>query len=117
MASNIAKAGLTSPLVLYNRTTAMADALSEKLGRDKTTVAATVYEAVEAADIIFTCMGDDPAIRETMAAAVEADVKGKLFVDSSTVHPDTTKDLEWLIVGKGAEFVACPGKQCPKRDL
>ena len=38
----------------------------------------------------------------------ELDIKGKLFVEASTIHPDVTKATEKLILAKGAEFVAGP---------
>lgn len=63
---------------------------------------------MKSSDIIFTCVGDDKAIKETIETALKEDVKGKLFVDCSTVHPDTTNGLAKSITGKGAHFVACP---------
>lgn len=36
------------------------------------------------------------------------DVKGKLFCDCSTIHPDTTRKINKSITEKGAKFVACP---------
>ena len=68
----------------------------------------SLEEAVLKADIIFTCLGDDAAIRDTIATAIKGDVKGKLFVDCSTVHPNTTNQLAKDIQEKGAEMVACP---------
>lgn len=110
MCKNLAEKGnMDGPLILYNRTQSRAEALSEKLGKSKTKVASSVTGAVKEGDIIFTCVGDDKAIQETIAAALEVDVAGKLFVDCSTVHPDTTNALAELISAKNAEFVACPG--------
>jgi 3-hydroxyisobutyrate dehydrogenase-like beta-hydroxyacid dehydrogenase len=108
----VQKANLSDPLLLYNRTQARADALSEKLGTSKTKVVSSVADAVNGADIIFTCVGDDKAIQDTINAALEVDVAGKLFVDCSTVHPDTTNSLAEAISAKNAEFVACPGMIC-----
>lgn len=110
---NIAtKANLSSPLILYNRTQQRADDLSAALPADKTTVAPTVVEAVSKADIIFTCLANDAAISSTLDAALAAnDVSRKLFVDCSTVHPDTTNALAKQAQDAGAAFVACPGRQ------
>ena len=102
----VEKGSLTNPLIIYNRTTQRAHDLSSKIGNSK--VASTISEAVESSDIIFICVGDDQAIKDTVATALEGDVKGKLFVDCSTVHPDTTSQIEKEIEGKGATFVACP---------
>lgn len=110
MCANIVEKGqLAEPLIIYNRTAARAEQLSSKLGGDKSKVAHTIEEAVKPSDIIFTCVGDDKAIEETIGAALKSDVKGKLFVDCSTVHPDTTDKLAKMIQDAGAHFVACPG--------
>lgn len=109
MCKNIVEKGnLDKPLILFNRTQKRADDLSEKLGKDKTKVAKTIDEAVASADIVFTCVGDDKAINETVDSILKSDFKGKLIVDCSTVHPDTTDALAKTITGKGAHFVACP---------
>ncbi|EPQ53130.1 hypothetical protein GLOTRDRAFT_79197 [Gloeophyllum trabeum ATCC 11539] len=105
----IEKGNLSKPLIIYNRTRKRADDLSATTG-GQTAVAATIAEAVARADIIFTCVGDDKAIADTLAQAVAgpARVRGKLFVDCSTVHPDTTAQLAKVCNAQGAEFVAMP---------
>lgn len=109
MCKNLVEKGdLSKPLILFNRTQKRAEDLSEKLGNGKTKVVSTIGDAVKSSDIIFTCVGDDKAIEETIEIALKEDVKGKLFVDCSTVHPDTTNGLAKSIIGKGAHFVACP---------
>ncbi len=35
-------------------------------------------------------------------------MKGKLFVDCSTIHPDSTEAVAEAVLAKGAEFVAAP---------
>ena len=102
------KGNLTKPLILYNRTQSRATELSKSLSAP-TTVAPTVCDAVGPASIVFICLGDDSAVEQTLAHALEStDVKGKLFVDCSTVHPDTTRRQAALIEERGASFVACP---------
>jgi 3-hydroxyisobutyrate dehydrogenase-like beta-hydroxyacid dehydrogenase len=109
MAANIvAKADLDKPLILFNRTQKRADDLSSKLAQGKAQVASTIEEAVGPADIIFTCVENDAAINSIIDTALNGDVKGKLFVECSTVHPDTTEGLAKKVTAKGAEFVACP---------
>ncbi|KAG9553999.1 hypothetical protein KCU71_g12907, partial [Aureobasidium melanogenum] len=104
----VEKGNLSSPIILFNRTQSRADKLAESLGSAKAKVVSSIEEAVNASDIIFTCVGDDKAIEETINSALKANAKGKLFVDCSTVHPDTTDKLAKTINGSGAEFVACP---------
>ncbi|KAK7522190.1 uncharacterized protein IWZ02DRAFT_487177 [Phyllosticta citriasiana] len=103
-----AKGNLEKPLVIYNRTKKRADDLAAQLAPAKSTVAGSVQEAVKSADIVFTCLGDDKAVNETIDAALQEDVKGKLFVECSTIHPETTNALAERILAKGAEFVASP---------
>lgn len=105
----VEKGNLDKPLIIFNRTQKRADDLSTKLGSDKTKVAKTMEEAVAASDIIFTCLGDDKAITSAVETMLSGgDVKGKLFVDCSTVHPDTTNALGKKITGANAHFVASP---------
>ena len=113
MSTNLVQKGnLSQPLIIYNRTQQRAEDLSAKLGSGKTKVASSIEEAVKPAEIIFTCLGDDVAVKDTIeiALAISGGVKGKLFVDCSTVHPDTTNELAQSITSEGAQFVACPGK-------
>jgi len=102
----VEKGNLSEPLIIYNRTQSRATDLSRKIGHS--TVATSIEEAVSKSDIIFTCLGDDPAIKSAIEAVTKVEVKGKLFVDCSTVHPDTTHELCERLEGKGASFVACP---------
>lgn len=109
MCKNLVEKGqLDKPLIIFNRTETRATDLNSKLPPGKSIVAENLDEAVSKADIIFTCLGDDAAIRDFIATATKANVKGKLFVDCSTVHPDTTNQLAKDIQAKGAEMVACP---------
>ena len=108
MCKNIVEKGdLDKPLIIFNRNRKRADDLSQKL-TGKSTIASTIEEAVSKSDIIFTCVSDDAAVNETIDSALKSNVKGKLFVDCSTVHPDTTEALAKKVTGSGAEFVACP---------
>ena len=104
----VEKGNLDKPLIIYNRTLQRAIDLKDRLPSGLSEVAQTLDEAVSKADIIFTCLPDDAAITETITDLIKGDVKGKLFVDCSTVHPDTTNILSRSIDGRGAEFVACP---------
>nr|POF00970.1 putative oxidoreductase [Quercus suber] len=111
MVKNLVEKGdYTAPLFIYNRTTARAEQLASTLPSGKVQVASTIANAVANADIIFTCVGDDAAIEQTIASALDvpASTPDKLFVDCSTVHPDTTDKLAASITAAGASFVACP---------
>lgn len=110
MCKNLVEKGdLSKPLIIFNRTNKRAEDLNAKLPSGKSSVASSIEDAVSKSDIILTCLGDDAAIKDTISTAIKGNVKGKLFVDCSTVHPDTTTHLANIIEGQGAEFVACPG--------
>lgn len=104
MVLNLHKKGPNQNIILYNRTQSKAEAL--KIG----TVVSTISEAVQKSEIIFICVGNDAAVSETVETILKEDVKGKLIVDCSTIHPDTTDKLDSMIKEKGAAFVAMPGK-------
>jgi 3-hydroxyisobutyrate dehydrogenase-like beta-hydroxyacid dehydrogenase len=102
----VEKGNLDKPLIIFNRTIKRAEDLSSKIGHS--TVASSIEEAVAKSDIIFICLGDDAAITENVNKMLEGDVKGKLIVDCSTVHPDTTAMTAKAIEAHGGKFVACP---------
>ncbi|RAK78026.1 NAD(P)-dependent oxidoreductase [Aspergillus fijiensis CBS 313.89] len=107
MASNLAAKGpQTTPLIIYNRTAARAEAFVK--ATPNTTVSTSLADTVTKADIIFTCVSDDAAITSLVTSALATDVKNKLFVDCSTVHPDTTASVHQQLTAAGARFVASP---------
>ncbi|KAF7189363.1 Glyoxylate/succinic semialdehyde reductase 1 [Pseudocercospora fuligena] len=110
MVKNIVEKGeFSGPVIIYNRTAARAEKLVSTLPEGKAKVVTSIADAVKEADIIFTCLSNDAAIEETIDAALKVpEAKGKLFVDCSTVHPDTTDKLAKTINGAGGEFVASP---------
>ncbi|KAH1489243.1 hypothetical protein LV164_005011 [Aspergillus fumigatus] len=113
MSKNIAQKGPQSSLTLYNRTVAKASAFAESLGSTQApvTVASTIPEAVEDASIIFICVADDPALDQiisTILADSSLDLASKVFVDCSTVHPDTSRRTHAALTPRGASFIACP---------
>ena len=109
MAKNIAEKGqLGGPLAIYNRSKQRSVDLSASLPSGKSEVAESVEAGVAKADVIFICLANDAAVTETVNSVVKVDVKGKVVVDCSTIHPDTTEAIAKIITSKGAEFVACP---------
>ena len=109
MCKNIVEKGqLSSPLLIYNRSTQRAIDLSANLPSGRTEVVQSLVAATPRADIIFTCLANDEAVRETFKVLVQCDVKGRLFIDCSTVHPETTEAIAKDVLAAGAEFVAAP---------
>ena len=104
----VEKGNLSAPLVVYNRSVSKATEFVNQQPIGTYAVASSVEAAVASADIIFACLADDAAISDTLTTALKSDVAGKLFVDCSTVHPDTTTRLAGAAHARGADFVACP---------
>lgn len=110
MATNLAEKGhLEKPLLIYNRTQSRADDLFAKIGGGKTEIVTDPLEGVRRSDIIFIMLSNDQAVEENVDSFLSSgDVKGKLFIDCSTIHPDTTERLAKKITEAGAEFIASP---------
>ena len=108
MSKNLAEKGLGlhKPLIIYNRTTQKAHDFAAENGNME--VASSIQDATSRADIIFYCLGDDPSVIETLDEVLKVDIKGKIIVDCSTVHPDTTAKEAKMVEDKGGDFVACP---------
>ena len=111
MVKNLASKGdLSSPLIIYNRTTSKAESLKSSLldqGITNLTVVSNLHDAIHPAAIVFTCLSDDAAMT-SFIEQIKGDIKGKLLVDCSTIHPSTTASLADNIATHGASFVACP---------
>ncbi|KAI0597825.1 NAD binding domain of 6-phosphogluconate dehydrogenase-domain-containing protein [Biscogniauxia sp. FL1348] len=104
----VGKGNLDKPLILYNRTTKRAEDLAAKLPQGKAEVVDSIEEGVKKADIIFTIISNDAAVKEAIETILKTDVKGKLIVECSTIHPDTTEQVAQEVTAKGGEFVASP---------
>ncbi|KAI1162498.1 NAD binding domain of 6-phosphogluconate dehydrogenase-domain-containing protein [Nemania serpens] len=104
----VEKGNLDKPLILYNRTKKRSEDLAASLPAGKTEVVETIEEGVKKADIIFTIVSNDAAVKEAINTILQSDVKGKLIVECSTIHPDTTKQVAQDVLAKGAEFIGSP---------
>jgi 3-hydroxyisobutyrate dehydrogenase-like beta-hydroxyacid dehydrogenase len=110
MVKNLAEKGsFSGPVAIYNRTTARSEKLVDSLPAGKGKVATSIADAVKDADIIFLCVANDAAVEESIDAALKSpNSKGKLYVDCSTIHPDTSNKIGKQITEAGSDFVACP---------
>ncbi|KAH8690060.1 6-phosphogluconate dehydrogenase family protein [Talaromyces proteolyticus] len=65
---------------------------------------------VQKSDIIFTMISNDDVLNELLTKALTAGgpLAGKIFVDTSTVHPDTCASASQQLGEKGAVFIASP---------
>lgn len=110
MAANLAEKGSPDkPLLIYNRTKKRSEDLVAKLTSGKAEVVDQVQDGLSRGDIIFSCLSNDRAVEDLYKSMAElGGLQGKLFVEMSTIHPDTTERIAQLVTAAGAEFVASP---------
>jgi len=85
------------------------------------TTAASPSELVKNAEAVITILADAAAIDAVYHGAsglLAGDVRGKLFIEMSTVEPKTETALAEKVRGKGAALVECPvgGSTGPARQ-
>ncbi|KAH7014941.1 NAD binding domain of 6-phosphogluconate dehydrogenase-domain-containing protein [Ilyonectria destructans] len=93
-------------LQFYNRTMSRGEPLQGLGGVPATSIKSMVANT----DIIFMSLSDDSALKSTLDAVVEAGdaLSGKIVVDTSTVHPDSSANAQARLAEKGAKFIASP---------
>ena len=82
-------------------------------------VATSIKDVVTKADIIWSCVEDQEAVEQTfreILSTAEHDLRGKLFIESSTIPPDATNRIAKQVLDAGGEFVAMPGTLNPLRN-
>lgn len=95
-------------VVVYNRTPDKAEAVAARHGA---TVAATAREAVAAADVVVVSLADDAALRDAYGGddGLLAGVRdGVVVCDTSTVAPETVRELAPLVAGRGGSLLDTP---------
>lgn len=112
---NILKAGY--PVTVYNRTKSKEQ---EVLSAGASS-AETPVKLVEASDVIFVMVSDDNAVKEIFTGAdglLSANAEGKLFINVSTVAPQTSKYVDEQCRAKVASFLDVPvsGSVKPAQD-
>jgi 3-hydroxyisobutyrate dehydrogenase len=106
MAGHLARAG--HDMTVFNRTAAKAHTWVKEYGGK---AAATPAEAVQGAEIVFSCVGRDGDLREVTLGqdgAFAAMRKGSLFVDHTTASATIAQELAGLAKGRGFEFLDAP---------
>lgn len=106
MAGHLAAAG--HDVTVYNRTSAKAEAWVAEHGGN---FAATPREAVEGADFVMACVGNDDDLRSVCLnddGAFGGMKAGACFVDHTTVSAAVTKELCVIAEGMGLSFVDAP---------
>jgi 3-hydroxyisobutyrate dehydrogenase len=106
MAGHLAAKG--HAVTVYNRTRAKADAWVAKHGG---TAAATPAQAAEGAELVFSCVGDDPDLREvTLGAdgAFRTMAKNATYVDHTTASAQVARELAAAATQRGFHFLDAP---------
>ncbi|QPC64178.1 hypothetical protein HYE67_006409 [Fusarium culmorum] len=111
MATNLQKhlSSTRAPnLIYFNRTISRGDSL-KGIGAQP---ASSATDLVDNSDIIFMSLSDDSALESTLNTILDSEdsgnLAGKLIVDTSTVHPDSSAKAETRIQEKGGQFIASP---------
>ena len=95
-------------VTVYNRSRAKADAWVSKHGGRH---AETPAKAAEDASIVFSCVGDDPDLREIALGkngAFQSIAKGATFVDHTTASAKVARELAAEAKKRGFEFLDAP---------
>jgi 3-hydroxyisobutyrate dehydrogenase-like beta-hydroxyacid dehydrogenase len=106
MAGYLAKAGLDT--VVFNRTTAKAQAWVEEFGGR---YAATPEDAARDADIVFCCVGNDDDVREVILGdkgALAGIAEGGIIVDHTTASATIAREIHTLAKDRGVGFLDAP---------
>lgn len=94
-------------LTVWNRTAAKAKPLVAR-GAQR---ADTLHEVTEHSDVVISILGDDASVMDVYTGddgLLSGDVGGRLFIDMSTVQPQTSIKVSEAVVAKGADFVEAP---------
>lgn len=105
MARRLASQGYLTHL--WNRTGTVATHLATELGAG-VTVAASVTDLVARVDVVMTCVSRDEDILSIVGTALPAIRPGVIFVDFSTIHPDSAVRIAAMIRQAGGEFLDVP---------
>lgn len=101
MAANLRKAGFK--LNVYNRTEAKA----EKLVADGATFLPPLQLAASS-DVVFTCLSTPDVVRDMYATMLAGARPGTLFIDHSTIDPQTARQIGRQAETAGCEFLDAP---------
>jgi len=90
-------------VLVWNRTRSKAEELASRI---KCRVAGSVEEAVSSAETAIAFLADDEALMSVAARIGRAD--GLVFINSSTITPQTASNVMEYLEGRGACYVEAP---------
>jgi 3-hydroxyisobutyrate dehydrogenase-like beta-hydroxyacid dehydrogenase len=106
MAATLRRAGYE--LVLWNRDTTKAKTMADEL---EAKVSATPAEAAAAVDFVLSSLADDKAVKSVYLGAegVTSGIRSEtVAIDTSTIDPETTRQVGAGVDAVGASFLDCP---------
>ena len=106
MAGWLAKNGHS--VTVYNRTAAKAERWCKQYGGQ---AAATPAAAAEGAEIVFSCVGDDPDLREIALGSggvIAAMGAGAIFCDHTTASADVAREIAAAGAKRGVQCLDAP---------
>ncbi|MBP9235696.1 MAG: NAD(P)-dependent oxidoreductase [Hyphomonadaceae bacterium] len=93
-------------VTVWNRTAAKAAAWVKTLGKGK--AAASAREAVQNADFVFMCLGDDPDV-EAVCSDIDSDLKrGSILIDHTTGSAALARKLYEQRRARAGQFLDAP---------
>ncbi|KZM21231.1 uncharacterized protein EKO05_0001417 [Ascochyta rabiei] len=109
MALNIQKnlqANSQPSLKYWNRTLSKGDPLKKITGEPSPSVG----DLASSCGVIFICVSDDGTLDKVIneIEKLGSSLKGKIVVDTTTVHPSTTTSITTRLKAHGASYVAAP---------
>lgn len=97
---------------VFDRNTAVADALAFELGIQ---AAAALSDVTRASDVIITVVTDDQAMKDVYRQGLLTRSRGKLFINCATVSPEIHSWVEAKAERAGAESLeACMASSIPQ---
>src|ERR1700726_1375469 len=84
---------------------------NEALAADGLRIAGNARDVAAAAEIVISSITEDHGVRKIFtgpAGFLEGDVKGKLFIEMSTLQPMTGRELAPLVEARGARLIEAP---------
>jgi 3-hydroxyisobutyrate dehydrogenase-like beta-hydroxyacid dehydrogenase len=106
MAGHIAAAG--HEVTVYNRTKAKAEAWVAQHGGS---LGETPRQAVEAAEFVFSCVGNDDDLRSVILGeegALGGMGEGTILIDNTTASADVARELSGTAAERGIGFIDAP---------
>ncbi|HEX7052897.1 MAG TPA: NAD(P)-dependent oxidoreductase [Burkholderiales bacterium] len=94
-------ASLGHEMMVWNRT-------PDKARATGLPVAASARELAERSELVITILTDAPAVEQVYGELLGGEVRGRLFVEMSTVRPAVPERISSLVKRKGGAFVECP---------